>query len=70
MSAARSHPSSPGALVTATGDFTAPLLVAAGVALVFGCGSYGFIVGNLDRELDEGDLLPEARVVKGKTATA
>ncbi len=59
-----------GALVTATGDFTAPLLVAAGVALVFGCGSYGFIVGNLDRALDKGDLLPEARVVKGKPATA
>ncbi len=40
-----------GLLVTATGDFTIPLLVAAGVALVFGCGSYGFIVGNLDHEL-------------------
>ena len=37
--------------MSATGDFTVPLLVAAGVALVFGCGSYGFIVGNLDREL-------------------
>jgi MFS family permease len=45
-----------GALVTATGDFTAPLLVAAGVALVFGCGSYGFIVGNLDRALSKDDL--------------
>ncbi len=40
-----------GILVTATGDFTVPLLVAAGVALVFGCGSYGFIVRNLDHEL-------------------
>jgi MFS family permease len=40
-----------GMLVSASGDFTVPLLVAAGVALVFGCGSYGFIVGNLDREL-------------------
>ncbi len=40
-----------GLLLTATGDFTVPLLVAAGVALVFGCGSYGLIVGNLDREL-------------------
>jgi cyanate permease len=45
-----------GALLTATGDFTVPLLVGAGVALVFGCGSYGFIVGNLDRELSKDDL--------------
>ena len=36
-------------------DFTVPLLVAAGVALVFGCGSYAFIVGNLDRELDKSE---------------
>ncbi len=40
-----------GLLVSTSGDFTLPLLVAAGVALVFGCGSYGFIVGDLDREL-------------------
>jgi MFS family permease len=43
-----------GFLISASGDFTVPLLVAAGVALVFGCGSYGFIVGNLDRELGTG----------------
>jgi cyanate permease len=41
-----------GMLISASGDFTVPLLVAAGVALVFGCGSYGLIVGNLDRELE------------------
>ena len=40
-----------GLLISASGDFTIPLTVAAGVALVFGCGSYGFIVGNLDSEL-------------------
>ena len=40
-----------GLLISASGDFTIPLLVAAGVALVFGCGSYGFIVGDLDHEL-------------------
>jgi len=40
-----------GMLISESGDFTVPLLVAAGVALVFGCGSYGFIVGSLDREL-------------------
>ena len=41
-----------GMLVSASGDFTVPLLLAAGVALVFGCGSYGLIVGNLDGELE------------------
>jgi MFS family permease len=40
-----------GVLVSAYGDFSAPLLVAGAVALVFGCGSYGLIVGNLEREL-------------------
>ena len=40
-----------GMLVSASNDFAVPLLVAAAVALVFGCGSYGLIVGNLDREL-------------------
>jgi hypothetical protein len=38
-------------LISAAGDFTVPLLVAAGVALVFGCGSYGLLVGSLDRQL-------------------
>jgi len=42
-----------GLLISPSGDFTAPLLMAAGVALVFGCGSYGLIVGNLDHELEE-----------------
>lgn len=40
-----------GLLISASSDFTLPLLVAAGVALVFGCGSFGFIVGDLDRPL-------------------
>jgi MFS family permease len=40
-----------GMLISASGDFTVPLLVAGGVALTFGCGSYGLIVGDLDREL-------------------
>ena len=39
-----------GMLISASGDFTVPLLVAAGAALVFGCGSFGLIVGDLDRE--------------------
>jgi MFS transporter, ACS family, D-galactonate transporter len=43
-----------GLLISTAGDFTVPLLVAAGVALVLGCGSYGLIVGDLDRELSKG----------------
>ena len=42
-----------GLLISATNDFTVPLLVAAGVALVFGCGSYALIIGNLDQEYRE-----------------
>ena len=41
-----------GLLISGSGDFTLPLLAAAGVALVFGCGSYGLVVGSLDRELE------------------
>jgi ACS family D-galactonate transporter-like MFS transporter len=32
-------------------DFQIPLLVTAGVALVFGCGAYGLIVGSLERSI-------------------
>jgi len=39
-----------GMLISASGDFTVPLLVAAGAALLASC-SYGLIVGDLDREL-------------------
>nr|TFG53281.1 MAG: MFS transporter [Hyphomicrobiales bacterium] len=42
-----------GLLISVTDDFKVPLLVAAGIALVFGCGSYGFLVGNLDKEYRE-----------------
>ena len=38
-----------GLLLGLTGDFQVPLLVTAAVALLFGCGSYGFLVGNLER---------------------
>ena len=41
-----------GMLVSASNDFTLPLLVAAGVALVLGCGGFGLIVGDLDHELE------------------
>lgn len=40
-----------GFLISASGNFSLPLLVAALVALVLGCGGYGFVVGNLDEEL-------------------
>lgn len=40
-----------GLLISNSGNFALPLLVTAAVALVFGCGSFGLIVGNLDREL-------------------
>lgn len=40
-----------GLLISEGGSFQTPLLVTAGVALVFGCGSYGILVGNLDKKL-------------------
>jgi ACS family D-galactonate transporter-like MFS transporter len=35
------------------GDFTLALLVGAAISLVFGCGAYGLLVGNLDKEYRE-----------------
>jgi cyanate permease len=40
-----------GLLISSSGNFTLPLLMAAAVALVFGCGAYGLIVGDLDQTL-------------------
>lgn len=40
-----------GLLISSTGDFRVPLLVTAGVALVFGCGGYGLVVGNLEGDI-------------------
>jgi MFS family permease len=42
-----------GLLISSAGSFQLPLLVTAGVALVFGCGCFGLIVGNLDKSLAE-----------------
>jgi MFS family permease len=47
-----------GLLIAGAHDFRLPLLVAASVALVVGAGSFGLIVGNLDRELQP----PEDRI--------
>jgi cyanate permease len=52
-----------GMLVSSSGNFTVPLLVAAGAALVFGCGSYGLIVGDLDRELRAPTALADDRFI-------
>lgn len=40
-----------GLLIWEAGSFQLPLLVTAGVALVFGCGAYGILRGNLDKKL-------------------
>ncbi|HTJ24738.1 MAG TPA: MFS transporter [Candidatus Limnocylindria bacterium] len=40
-----------GFLISDAGSFQVPLLVTAAVALVFGCGSYGILVGDLDKKL-------------------
>jgi len=44
-------PAVTGLMISAGGSFQAPLLVTAAVALIFGCGGYGLIVGNLDDTL-------------------
>jgi len=41
-----------GLLISSAGSFQLPLLVTAAIALVFGCGSYGLLLGNIDRKLD------------------
>jgi MFS family permease len=56
-----------GLLISESGNFAVPLLVAAGVALVFGCGSYGLVVGNLDRELRPEDAPSFANIVPAHT---
>jgi MFS family permease len=43
-----------GVLISWTGSFVAPLLCTAAIGLVFGCGGFGLIVNDLDREI--GDL--------------
>jgi cyanate permease len=44
-----------GLLISWTGSFEAPLLFTAVVGLVFGCGGFGLVVNNLDREIGEVD---------------
>jgi len=40
-----------GLLISWSGSFEVPLLFTAVVGLVFGCGGFGLIVNNLDREI-------------------
>ena len=40
-----------GLLVSGAGDFKVPLLVAAAVGLVFGCGGYGLVLGRLEDDI-------------------
>lgn len=40
-----------GILVTSSGSFVLPLLVAAGVTLILGCLPIAFLIGNIDHEL-------------------
>lgn len=42
-----------GLLISSSGNFQRPLIVTAAVALVFGCGCFGLIVGNLDEQLTQ-----------------
>jgi len=46
-------PALTGLLISISGGFELPLLVTAGIALVFGCGSLLFIVGSLDERLQD-----------------
>ena len=48
-----------GILVTSSGSFVLPLLVAAGVTLVLGCLPIAFLIGNIDHELPDKPGLPQ-----------
>jgi sugar phosphate permease len=45
-----------GLLISWTGSFVAPLLFTAFVGIVLGCGGFGLIVKNLDREIGEPNI--------------
>ena len=45
-----------GILYGATGDFRVPLLVTGAVALVFGCGAYGLLMGRLETSIGVGEV--------------
>ncbi|WP_426440598.1 MFS transporter [Bradyrhizobium genosp. P] len=45
-----------GLLISQTGGFTVPLLFTALVGIVLGCGGFGLVVKNLDREIGNSDV--------------
>jgi MFS family permease len=51
-----------GLLISWTGNFVVPLLFTAVVGVVFGCGGFGLIVKNLDREIGESGDEPKKSV--------
>jgi MFS family permease len=44
-----------GVLISWSGSFVVPLLFTAAVGLLFGCGGFGLVVNNLDREIGESE---------------
>ena len=52
-----------GFMISSTGNFQVPLLVTAAVALVFGCGGYGLVVGNLEGDIEGYKAATRPRVV-------
>ena len=54
-----------GVLISWTGSFAVPLLFTAAVGLIFGCGGFGLLVNNLDREIGEAEGHPADRLVPG-----
>ena len=53
-----------GLLISWTGNFVVPLLFTAVIGLVFGCGGFGLVVKNLDREIGQTEDKPERSVAE------
>ena len=51
-----------GVLISWSGSFVVPLLFTAAVGLLFGCGGFGLVVNNLDREIGESEGRPMQRL--------
>jgi len=57
-------------LISWSGSFVVPLLFTAAVGLVFGCGGFGLVVNNLDREIGESESQPTQRPADGSLQPA
>jgi MFS transporter, ACS family, D-galactonate transporter len=51
-----------GVLISWSGSFVVPLLFTAAVGLLLGCGGFGVVVNNLDREIGESEGRPAQRL--------